>query len=54
VKGKGDRLPAVSLPFTQDPAVTVQLVGAGTCWQTRHEPPAKRNDAARFIDVTEP
>jgi hypothetical protein len=54
VKGKGARLPAVSLPFTQDPAVTVQLVGADACWQTRHEPPAKRNHAARFIDVTAP
>ena len=39
-----------SLPLAQSPAVTLQLVHDGACWETAHTAPAVRNDGAVFQD----
>jgi len=51
VKGKGINLPVPGLPFTQDPAVVMQLVNdAGVCWETTFTAPATKNVATQFGD----
>ena len=52
LKGKGDRLAMPTLPLSQDPRVTVQLVATtGACWETSHAAPARRNDGVQFRDA---
>jgi hypothetical protein len=36
VRAKGGHLASLTLPFAQDPSVTVQLVGANACWQATY------------------
>jgi cysteine-rich repeat protein len=51
VKAKGTNLAPPSLPFAQDPAVTVQLRSSdGRCWGSAFTAPASRNDAVQFKD----
>ncbi|MBI3766962.1 MAG: right-handed parallel beta-helix repeat-containing protein [Deltaproteobacteria bacterium] len=51
VKAKRTNLALSSLPFAQDPAVSVQLRSSdGRCWGSAFTAPASRNDAAQFKD----
>jgi hypothetical protein len=54
VKGKKANLPVPTLPFTQDPAVTVQVRNSnGACWTTLFSAPAIKNLPAQFKDKTD-
>lgn len=52
VKAKGAGLDAPSLPFAQNPALTVQLRSSdGGCWGSAFVAPPSRNDSAQFKDT---
>jgi cytochrome c peroxidase len=54
VLGRGAALDMVAPPLRQDPAVTVQLIGDGVCWQSDFRPPALVNRGGTFRDTGAP
>ncbi len=51
VRGQGAGLALPTLPFAQDPTVTVQLrSSAGACWESTYGAPARRNQPDQFKD----
>lgn len=51
VKARGLSLTTPTLPFTQSPAVVVQLHSStGSCWGQSYAAPASRNDTGQFKD----
>jgi hypothetical protein len=54
VRGQGIKLALPTLPFGQDPTVTVQLrSSAGQCWEAAYSTPAQRNRVDQFKDRAE-
>lgn len=51
VKGKGELLTLPALPLAPGYSIAAQLHNsAGTCWEATFSDPARRNDAAKFVD----
>src|SRR5205823_331505 len=51
VRAQGATLALPSVPFAQDPTLTVQLrSSAGGCWDGSYSTPARRNDGEQFKD----
>jgi cysteine-rich repeat protein len=51
VKGKGSWIRMPSLPLSQNPMVTVQLInGEGECWRDTYSAPARANESGIFKD----